>query len=692
VTRHVFMVQGVADVDAELATPYPGGHEHLTDLMALADLQIRRAASAGRSARGPQVAELGSNLAALEARIDESRRWIAARLAASGADANRFPARALAARLRLDPLDLDTVLLLAAVELDGRLLAHLRSAEGTVPPALTSLRVMQAVGDPDLTPAAWMARMLAPGSLVERGVVTRSEDSAGLPLSVAPLRLARPVLAFLLGQPPEDPALAGVVRRVEPATSGRVSDRESRLADAIGDPSSHGFCVWLSGPPIATRDVAARVAAVASRPLRHIDAAALAGERPRASHDLLRRLALQLALDDSAGYVEIRDWVPAMTSVMQVLSSVATGPLLLAAEDEPPGLATWMGRSVHYHVPPISEASRRTVWQEELGLVGADIPAADVDELADDFPLSKDEIADVVFSAVRGRVTDAPLAADDLRAAALARQRSRLGKLTQFVPPSFTWDDLVLPAEEMEQLLEIASRQVYRHMVLTDWGMSEKLPYGTGTAALFAGPPGTGKTMAASVLARELGRELHRVDLSRVVDKYVGETEKNLGRIFDAAQRANAILLFDEADSLFGKRTAVQSSNDRYANLETNYLLQRIEEHPGVSILTTNNVQNIDEAFARRIPFRVHFPFPDGATRAEIWRRSFPDRMPRQGEIDFQRLGEAFELSGGHIKSAVVRAAFEAAATGQPVTVETLVRAVRAEFETMGKLAPRLEL
>jgi SpoVK/Ycf46/Vps4 family AAA+-type ATPase len=192
--------------------------------------------------------------------------------------------------------------------------------------------------------------------------------------------------------------------------------------------------------------------------------------------------------------------------------------------------------------------------------------------------------------------------------------------------------------------------------------------------------------MAASIVAAELARDLYRVDLSRIVDKYIGETEKNLSRIFDAAADADAVLLFDEADSLFGKRTAVQSSNDRYANLETNFLLQRIEQHPGISILTTNHVQNIDEAFARRIPFRVEFPFPDPSARAEIWRRSFADGAPR-GKLDFGALGRAYELSGGNIKSAVLRAVFTAARAGSPVSHDQLVRAAKRELENMGRLA-----
>jgi len=246
----------------------------------------------------------------------------------------------------------------------------------------------------------------------------------------------------------------------------------------------------------------------------------------------------------------------------------------------------------------------------------------------------------------------------------------------------------VLPDEELARLREIVARQQHRELVLGHWNMASKVPYGTGTAALFAGPPGTGKTMAASVIARMLERELYRIDLSRVVDKYIGETEKNLGAIFDAAVDANAILLFDEADSLFAKRTTVSSSHDRYANLETNYLLQRIEEHPGLSILTTNNAQSIDPAFSRRLQFRVEFPFPDAKARSEIWQRCFAPEVPRAADLDFRALGEVFELSGANIKSAVLRAAFGAAQFGGPVTTGMLADAAAREFENAGKLPP----
>src|SRR5690606_1287781 len=213
-----------------------------------------------------------------------------------------------------------------------------------------------------------------------------------------------------------------------------------------------------------------------------------------------------------------------------------------------------------------------------------------------------------------------------------------------------------------------------------------KMPYGRANSCLFNGPPGTGKTMAAGVIARELGMDLYRVDLSQIVSKWVGETEKNLARVFDEASRGHAVLLFDEADSLFGKRTAVKSSNDRYNNLQVNYLLQRIESFEGITILTTNLADAIDEAFARRIKFKVSFPVPDAAERAKLWRVMLPRDAECEASIDFDHLGESFEMAGANIKNTILRAAFRAAEACEPISTRLLEQAGISELREMGKL------
>ncbi len=249
-----------------------------------------------------------------------------------------------------------------------------------------------------------------------------------------------------------------------------------------------------------------------------------------------------------------------------------------------------------------------------------------------------------------------------------------------------SWDDLVLPAKTLSSLEDLIAQYRNQNQVFSDWGFSSKVPYGRGLSALFHGPPGTGKTMVAGVIARALGLELYKIDLSRVVDKYIGETEKNLGRIFDEASRSRAILLFDEADSLFSKRTAVKSSHDRYANLETNYLLQRIESFEGVCLLTSNFEKSIDDAFKRRLRFKIAFPFPDKVERAKLWKCMLPEQAEISGEINFKRLADVFEMTGGHIKNAMLRGAFAAARGGVVISDEVLYDAALDEYREMDKL------
>jgi hypothetical protein len=250
----------------------------------------------------------------------------------------------------------------------------------------------------------------------------------------------------------------------------------------------------------------------------------------------------------------------------------------------------------------------------------------------------------------------------------------------------FDWDDLVLPEAPRDQLLEILASGRHRAQVMDEWGFGKKYPYGSGLSVLFSGPSGTGKTMAASIIARGLGRPLYRVDLSQIFDRYVGETEKNLARIFEGARAGHVIILFDEADSLFSKRTEVKSSNDRYANLEVNYLLQRIENHQGMVILTTNLDSSLDEAFRRRMRFTVKFPEPDADMREALWRSMLPDGANVSEDVDWGELAELFEVPGGSIKNAVLRAAFLAAADASALDMDHFVRAATAECAALGKL------
>jgi SpoVK/Ycf46/Vps4 family AAA+-type ATPase len=261
--------------------------------------------------------------------------------------------------------------------------------------------------------------------------------------------------------------------------------------------------------------------------------------------------------------------------------------------------------------------------------------------------------------------------------------RPRLDDLALRIEPAAGWDELVLPEPQRETLREIALHVRHRATVYESWGFAAKSSRGLGISALFAGPSGTGKTMAAEVLANELRLDLYRIDLSSVVSKYIGETEKNLRRVFDAAEEGGSILLFDEADALFGKRSEVKDSHDRYANIEISYLLQRMEAYRGLAILTTNQRSALDQAFLRRLRFVVQVPFPDSAQREQIWRRIYPSETPTN-RLDYAKLGR-LNITGGNIRNIALGAAFVAADAGEPVRMEHLLRAARGEYAKLEK-------
>ena len=285
----------------------------------------------------------------------------------------------------------------------------------------------------------------------------------------------------------------------------------------------------------------------------------------------------------------------------------------------------------------------------------------------------------------RAALRKAPVTADDVAAACRQRARANFGSLATVIVPRQSWSSLVLPEEAVRQLREICAHVRQRGRVLHDWGFDARLSLGKGLYVLFLGPSGTGKTLAAEVVAHELEVELLKVDLSSVVSKYIGETEKNLRQIFEGAERSDAILFFDEADALFGKRSEVKDAHDRYANIEINFLLQRLEEFEGVAILATNFAQNIDEAFGRRVHMTVEFPFPDEAARLAIWRNHIPGQTPVAPDLDLRPLARHLQITGGNIRNIVFNAAFLAAEEDRTVGLEHLLLATRREYQKIGK-------
>jgi SpoVK/Ycf46/Vps4 family AAA+-type ATPase len=284
------------------------------------------------------------------------------------------------------------------------------------------------------------------------------------------------------------------------------------------------------------------------------------------------------------------------------------------------------------------------------------------------------------------------VSAVDLFNAAREQRGAALEQLAVRTRPTRSWNELVLPGDQQAQLRELCERAAQHRFVLDDWDFASKLPRGRGINALFAGPSGTGKTMAAEVIASALGVDLWRIDLASVVSKYIGETEKNLDRIFSAAESANGVLLFDEAEALFGKRSEVRDSHDRYANIEVAYLLQKMEQFDGIAILATNLRGNLDEAFVRRLAFSVHFPVPDESSRRRIWDGIFPSPLPLGDDVDFDQLARDVQLTGGHIHNIALAAAYLAAADGRVVTMSHLLEATRREYQKLGKHVPAAPL
>jgi hypothetical protein len=350
-------------------------------------------------------------------------------------------------------------------------------------------------------------------------------------------------------------------------------------------------------------------------------------------------------------------------------------------------------QEVRFHLfrfPTLPFPLRQQVWEREIDSVFNARNGTDIDGLANQFVLTGGQIRDAVRSArddlrLRGKSDARPCTAD-LFAAARTQSQRDLGSLARRIEPVYSWDDLVLPLATLTQLRELSAALKNRHVVYTQWGFEEKLSLGKGLKALFAGESGTGKTMTAEVMTRELGLDLYKIDLSTVVSKYIGETEKNLDRIFRAAQSSNAIIFFDEADALFGKRSEVKDAHDRYANIEVAYLLQKIEEYDGFVILATNLILNVDDAFKRRMNYTVEFPFPDEHHRELLWRGMFPSQTPLGEDLDFAFLGRQFSMSGGNIKNAALAAAFLAAAEDSRVQMRHLIQSVAREWQKLGKL------
>ncbi len=355
----------------------------------------------------------------------------------------------------------------------------------------------------------------------------------------------------------------------------------------------------------------------------------------------------------------------------------------------------WRYPFIPIELPLPDERSRRLLWQTHLNgsqTIGSDV---NLDYLASAFRFSGGQIQRAIAHAEsQARLqsaTNYTITLEDLLKGCRQESSRHLVTFARKITPKRIWQDLVLPKDTLTQLQELCQQVRYRTRVYIDWGFDRKLSLGKGAIALFTGNSGTGKTLSAEILAKELELDLYKVDLSLVVSKYIGETEKNLSRVFAEAQASNAILFFDEADALFGKRSDIKDAHDRYANIEINYLLQRVEEYEGVIILASNFSKNIDDAFVRRLHFSIEFPFPDERDRLRIWRGIFPPQTPLAEEIDFEFLARKFKIAGGNIKNVALAAAFRAAEDSGVISMEHLMLAMKREYQKLGKVCERTD-
>ncbi len=503
------------------------------------------------------------------------------------------------------------------------------------------------------------------------------------------------VVSWLLGDYQASQDL-GAVRLVSTASNGDINYLSDETKHLLGQVKNDNSILVLYGPDQVKKDSTAYSAAnLNNNSILEIDLA----HKVENNYHLVHRIILAIRdarLTGAIPYLksfdacEINGEIP-LSIQKFILQSPC--PVIISSQ------ANWLvngiarGRRVfgiHFPVPSFKE--RRNTWIQYSSAVEMAEPI-DLSALAGQFSLTTSQIRDAVSSAVDlAGIRCAKPTNADFFAASRALSNLKLSSLAIKLNPCFSWDDIVLPLDQLTLLHEIVSTVRSRSMVLESWGVGKKLASNNGITVLFAGPPGTGKTMAAGIIAAELKLDIYKIDLSTIVSKYIGETEKNLEQIFHEAEASNAILFFDEADALFGKRSEVRDSHDRYANIEISYLLQRMEAYDGITILATNLRSNLDEAFTRRLQFAVDFPFPEDNDRLRIWKTLFPPEVPRQTDLNFEFLASRFRLAGGNIRNIIINAAYLAASDGGMVTMNHILHSTRRELQKMGRLVSEIDL
>jgi len=593
----------------------------------------------------------------------------------------------------LSPFEQDVLLLCAGFEMDARFLQLCATAQGDSQRAYPTFSLaLAALGNPH-----WNALM--PTAPLRHHHLIEVGQSHSLTLS--PLRIDERILHYLTGGQYLDTRLFGIVQPLN--TTGTLVPSQQQQIESIATILSDALTqeqppiIQLCGSEIQSKR--ALIAAVCDRlQLQPWSLSApLVPALPAELDQFCRLWARETLLNRSILLLDCEDWDAEPTQLARIMRFVEQTPslLFLSSRDrlsppQRPAIA------IHLHKPTAPE--QHHLWHSALTTQRPDLNgklAPQIDTIVSQFNLN----ATTINTVCTGLNT---LSSEDTSGdrehtlftqiwdACRLQSRPRFDDLAQHIEPRADWHDLVLPSAQTQTLYEAAAHVRQRAMVYEKWGFGDKGSRGLGISALFAGASGTGKTLAAEVLAHELKLDLYRIDLSSVVSKYIGETEKNLRQVFDAAEDGGAILLFDEADALFGKRSEVKDSRDRYANIEVSYLLQRMECYPGLAILTTNLKSAIDPAFMRRIRFVVQFPFPDATQRAEIWRRVFPKNTPTQ-DLNPLKLAQ-LNIAGGNIRNIALNAAFLAADTSEVVQMKHLLQAAKTEYAKLEKSLTESEI
>lgn len=608
---------------------------------------------------------------------------------------------ALAQAFGLDRFSLDVFLICIAPSLDlryERLYGYLQDDVTRKRPTVNL--ALDLLCDPGPMKLGYLSVFHSDAPLIKHRLIEKVNDSGTRQLFLnQPLMADESVISWVLGDYQPHAELSRWLHLYAPEVDGLAQHVDLQGLSLSQEPQAEPPIIVFYGADVISQEAAAHLLAhQAGKNLLEVNLEVLNAENPPESLDLLRIARRDAILLDAMLYIKgwdtcLNDGLPPPDIFGElcdhqgqvILSGVPSWRV--GGTDRKRGLV-WR----QFSTPDYTQ--RLALWLFYLSQSGLEVADnVEVNGLAGQFQLTSGQIRDAVSHARDwavqhgGRLENAAL-----YAAARLYSNPRLSSLARKIVPRYHWEDIVLPKDQISLLHEIVDTVWGRPRVLDEWGVGQKLASSRGVTLLFAGPPGTGKTMAAEVISAELGLDLYKIDLSTVVSKYIGETEKNLERIFHEAEASNAILFFDEADSLFGKRSEVRDSHDRYANIEISYLLQRMEAYDGVTIMATNMRANLDEAFTRRLQFAVDFPFPEEADRLRIWNTLFPPGVPRDPMVDFTQLSRRFKLAGGNIRNVIVSAAYLAAADGGVVKMSHVLHGTRRELQKMGRLVGEEDL